>query len=229
MKRIIAALGLLTLLLAVSACATGQSASTPFDEGWDAYKRGDYATALREFRTLAQRDDAEAQYNLGSLYYHVQGVPQDYAEAAKWIRKSAEKHFVAAEISLGLMYENGQGLPQDYREAVKLYRGVATLVTSKAQLSLKAIHFERTSSLTGAHQSYLDQIRDKLGIRSWRAYLVEAYKWCDIMALLLPSGQVRNMIDKTRDDMTEEMTSAQVAEARRLAREWMAKFEARKK
>ncbi len=34
----------------------------------DAYNRGDYATALRIFRQLADQGDARAQYNLGYMY-----------------------------------------------------------------------------------------------------------------------------------------------------------------
>ena len=33
-------------------------------EGVDAYKRGDYKTALKEFRFLAERGNADAQFNL---------------------------------------------------------------------------------------------------------------------------------------------------------------------
>ena len=36
-----------------------------FDEGLAAYHRGDYATALREMRPLANQGDADAQFNLG--------------------------------------------------------------------------------------------------------------------------------------------------------------------
>ncbi len=37
-------------------------------EGAAAYDRGDYATALREFRPLAEQGLAVAQYNLGLMY-----------------------------------------------------------------------------------------------------------------------------------------------------------------
>ncbi len=54
-----------------------------------AYQRGDYATALREWRALAEQGDAKAQFNLGIMYSNGQGVPQDYAEALQWYRKAA--------------------------------------------------------------------------------------------------------------------------------------------
>ena len=43
------------------------SARAGFDEGLAAHRRGDYATALREWRPLAQQGYASAQYNLGSM------------------------------------------------------------------------------------------------------------------------------------------------------------------
>ena len=38
-------------------------------------KRGDYATALREFRTLAKQGYTRAQFNLASMYRYPHFVP----------------------------------------------------------------------------------------------------------------------------------------------------------
>ena len=76
MKRILATL----LLLTLAAPAWGQD----FEKGKQAYERGDYVTALREWRSLAVQGDAAGQYGLGSIYSGGRGVPQDYAEAVKW-------------------------------------------------------------------------------------------------------------------------------------------------
>jgi TPR repeat protein len=40
------------------------------------YQRGDYETALREFRLLAQQGNASAQFNLGRMYGHGRRVRQ---------------------------------------------------------------------------------------------------------------------------------------------------------
>jgi hypothetical protein len=39
-----------------------------FDEGQAAYKKGDYATAYKEFKTLADRGDSDAQWYLDVMY-----------------------------------------------------------------------------------------------------------------------------------------------------------------
>lgn len=59
-------------------------------KGLEAYDRDDYATALREWRPLAEQGHAEAQHNLDVMHYQGQGVPQDYAEAMKRRRTRLE-------------------------------------------------------------------------------------------------------------------------------------------
>ena len=75
------------LALLVALPATAQD----FQRGMAAYKRGDYAIALQEWKPLAKQGNAQAQFLLGSLYGFGRGVPQDYTEALKWVRKSAEQ------------------------------------------------------------------------------------------------------------------------------------------
>ncbi len=52
------------LLMVVTAC----QAYPDLKAGVEAYHRGDYATALTEFRPLAQQGDADAQFYLGFMY-----------------------------------------------------------------------------------------------------------------------------------------------------------------
>jgi hypothetical protein len=59
-------------------------AAGPFEDATAAWGKGDYATALRLIRPLADQGNASAQYYLGSMYYNGHGVPQDYAEAVRW-------------------------------------------------------------------------------------------------------------------------------------------------
>ena len=49
-------------------------AAQDFQKGFEAYQRGDYATALEEWRPLADQGDATAQNNLGVMYENGQGV-----------------------------------------------------------------------------------------------------------------------------------------------------------
>ena len=85
MKRLL--LILLTLVVLLFNPTEGWSAD--FQKGWDAAQRGDYATALREWKPLAEQGNANAQFNLGSMYEGGYGVPRDYVKAYMWINLAA--------------------------------------------------------------------------------------------------------------------------------------------
>jgi len=53
-------------------------------------QKGDYETAMRVWRPLADQGDARAQFNLGVIYRDGQGVPQDYAAAVSCYRKTVQ-------------------------------------------------------------------------------------------------------------------------------------------
>ena len=80
--------------------------SADFQKGLDAAKRGDYATALREWEPLAEQGHAAAQTLLGVMYENGKGVPQDYAMAVKWYTLAAEQGHADAQYGLGGMYDN---------------------------------------------------------------------------------------------------------------------------
>jgi hypothetical protein len=56
-----------------------------FAKGLDAARRGDYAAAVQAWQPLAERGHPAAQYNLGGMYRHGQGVRQDYVQAFVWL------------------------------------------------------------------------------------------------------------------------------------------------
>ena len=87
--------------------------SADFDKGLDAYDRGDYATALREFKPLAEQGNAAAQFNLGVMYDKGIGVPQNHKTAVKWYTLAAKQGNAHAQTNLGLMYDEGKGVPQN--------------------------------------------------------------------------------------------------------------------
>ena len=82
--------------------------------GSQALERGDYAAVYNEFRPLAERGNAAAQFNLGVMYVNGHGVAQDPAEAVRWFRLAAAQGYVNAQRNLGVMYTLGRGVPQDY-------------------------------------------------------------------------------------------------------------------
>ena len=92
-----------------------------YQAGMDANNRGDYATALREWRPLAEQGDARAQFDLGLLYENGDGVPRDYAKAHQWYEKSAAQGGAKAQFYLGMQCAFGEGGPLDLVQAHMWY------------------------------------------------------------------------------------------------------------
>src|SRR5260370_24459629 len=94
----------------------------------NAYKSGDYTTALQQFRSLADRLPSDADVGaksrlfLGMMYREGKGVPQNYAEALRWFGISAATCNSLAQLTLGAMYFGGEGVPQqDEAAAINQY------------------------------------------------------------------------------------------------------------
>ena len=62
-----------------------------FDEGREAEVRGDYETALQEYRDSAEQGDDSSQIGLGAMYANGHGVLQDYVRAHMWFDIAAAK------------------------------------------------------------------------------------------------------------------------------------------
>lgn len=98
--------GFMVLGLAASLCATPVMADVK--AGVDAWSRGDYATAVKEWRQPAIDGDPDAQFNLGQAYKLGRGVPTDLKQAEDWYRKAAMQGHFQAEDSYGLiLFQNG--------------------------------------------------------------------------------------------------------------------------
>ncbi len=167
-----------------------------------AYHRGDYATALREWRPLAEQGSAIAQNNLGLMYSEGKGAPRDYAKAVRWWRKAAEQGYAKAQYNLGVMYDEGLGVPQDYAEALGWWRKAAEPGYAKAQSKLGVMY----DNGKGVPQDY-----------------AQAHKWYNLAASIFPPGEDHDRAVKDSNIVAICMTPAQISEAQKLAREWRPK------
>jgi uncharacterized protein len=180
----------LMLLVAARAAVAG-----PLEGGVAAVKRGDFATALRLFRPLADQGDDVAQFDLGVMYNKGWGVPRDYVQAAKWYRLAAAQGNADAQYNLGILYDDGHR----YVEAVKWYRKAADQGLGDAQFNLGLLYAKGQ----GVPRDY-----------------VQAYMWFELSAAQDDKSAISN-----RDAAARRMTPEQIAEAQKLAREWRPKPE----
>ncbi len=179
----------------------GGASAGPLEDARAAYQRGDYATAMRLLLPLAEQGDAGAQTDLGWMYANGHGVPQDYAQAITWRRKAADQGNATAQFSLGLMYHDGQGAPQDFAQAAMWTRKAADQGYAGAQFSLGLMYSEGQ----GVPQDD-----------------AQAYMWFSLASRATDS-EIRMRGTKNRDELAAKMTPAQIAEAQRMAREWVSK------
>src|SRR4030066_1927926 len=198
------AVGLLILLLSISMTVTAYTGQ--FEDATAAYERGDYATAFRLMKPLAEKGDAKAQHSLGVMYDYGRGVPQDTSIALKWYRSAAEHGIPEAQHNIGLMYQKAQGVPQNYSEAAKWYRRAAEQGMADSQVNLGIMYYQGQ----GVSRDY-----------------VLAHMWLDLAASQYPASVRENLNDAVhyKDIVNSLMTPAQIAEAQRLARQWKPKKE----
>ena len=189
---------LLILPVLLLSLLVGNSASSAdFQKGADATKKGDFATALREWKPLAKQGNAHAQFNLGLMYQYGKGVSQNDKTAVKWYRLAARQGDAHAQYNLGIMYEKGKGVPQNYKTAVKWYRLAAKQGNAKSQGNLGVLY----AFGKGVLKDY-----------------IYAHMWGNLGA---SNGNENGA--KLRDMVAKDMTPSQLETAQRLARECVKK------
>lgn len=105
--------------------------------GVDAWSAGDYDGAIAQWRPLADRGDADAQFNLAQAYKLGRGVPMDLAMAEDLYGKAAAKgHPQAADAYGLLLFQRGERA-----RALPYIQASAARGDSRAQYILGVAHF----------------------------------------------------------------------------------------
>jgi TPR repeat protein len=176
------------------------------------------AVAAKWFRLAADQGLVAAQNNLADVYVLGLGVPENLAEAFKWYHIAADQSSPYAENVIGVAYEHGLFVAQDHAEAFRWYRRAANKIYDRPgdtwihspQYNIGAMY----ASGRGTAQDY-----------------VRALMW---FTLAVAFGDTKpptplgvKLVDTStytaleqRDKLVAVMTSAQIAEAERLANEW---------
>ena len=164
--------------------------------------------ALKWLRLAAEQGHAEAQYSLGHMYNIGLGVPEDHREAVKWFRLAADQGHASSQSSLGGSYARGEGVPQDYRSAVQWFRLAAEQGHAWGQHSLGLSYAKGE----GVPQDY-----------------VKAHAWLNLAAThKFRVGTSGMPFAKIRDRLAAQMTTAQIADAQKLAAELHKRIETSK-
>ena len=119
----------------------------------------------------------------------------DYAKAFAEYRRLADDGDVQALHNLGVMYYNGYGVELDYREALQCFLEAAEHGVAGSQNNLGYMY---------AHGEGVPQD------------FIRAHMWFDIAAA---NGE--STASENRAILASRMSAGEIAEARRLAREWL--------
>jgi len=123
-------------LAAVAACvllAHATARAGAFELGKAALEQGNFAEAYCQWKPLAERGHAEAQYNLGWLYANGNGLRMDARQAANWWERAAKQGHRDSQFALGLALMGGQGLERDIPQAAHWFLQAANAGHEDAQ------------------------------------------------------------------------------------------------
>jgi TPR repeat protein len=144
-----AAIGFAGLFLTSIAAADGVA-------GFQAYEKGDYATALKEFLPLAESGQASAQAAVGQMYFEGKGMAPDPKEAARWLEPAAGKGIARAQYLLGKLYLSGEGVAAaDPVKAAALTKAAADQMLVEAQVDTCAFYYQGVGVPKDLIQAYL--------------------------------------------------------------------------
>lgn len=140
--------------LAVPALVAPMPVKADGMSGFQAFEKGDYATALKEFQILADQGVPAAQAALGQMYLQGLGVQQDYAMAAKWLTPAATQGNAAAQSQLSTLYLLGLGVTKDEKQAAYWTKRAADHGVKHAQVELAAMYYKGVGVPQDLGQAY---------------------------------------------------------------------------
>lgn len=199
---------------------------------WTAYLRGDHAQALKVIKPLAEAGNADAEYNLGTMYSDGHGVPRNEREAQAWWEKAANQGQADAEFSLGFMLLNGAGdgpnaVAANPQAGLPWLEKAAAQGHASAQYFLGYVYWSGMTvpadpekaldySLRAAEQGRADaeyQAGTILANQRGAQNAIEAYKWLELAARQNYPGAAQS-----RDRLgAERLAPAEVQQAKALA------------
>jgi TPR repeat protein len=231
--------GYILLLLCISLLTIGCSNVTEkdFDDGMQAYARGDFATAMKKWKPLAEDGNVSAQTNLGVMYYQGRGMEApNYQEALRWYRIAAMQGYPDAQFNLGLAHMEGKGVARDFNEAVRWYKMAGENGYLQAQIMLADMYLKGQGiaadqkeaavwyGLAAEQGSAVAQyVLGNMHIsgNGVSPDLVQAMRWFIIMAKTADDKNARSNAEHSIELLKDRLTQAQMMQAEKIADDWI--------
>ena len=128
------------LMTMMTVMAVAQTAQELLSEANAKYEAGQMADALELYTQAANKGLAEAQFQLGKMYYLGESGSKDYSSASMWFKRAARQRHPKAEYGLATCYMNGDGLPVNYDQALMYMKASALRGYVPAQRKLAELY-----------------------------------------------------------------------------------------
>ena len=236
---------LAALLLLVS--IPGAAYAGTLEDAEEAVRKGDYATAIPIYRSLAEKGDVSAQMRLGFFYESGAGLKRDWVESAKWFSKAADAGDESAVFVLSFLgrhwrHREGASAPPIIYELVEKVAksgfaiaqfslgvmnypiGDPSFDAAKGNLAQALVWYRRAAEQGDIGAEVALGLAYAEGVGVAQDY-IEADKWLNVAASRAKSADELADIATHHNKLAHVMTRTQIAEAQKLAREWRAKPE----
>lgn len=177
------------------------SLAGPYEDGDSAFRRKDYAIALKHWQPLADGQDARAQAGIAAMYLGGLGVPPDYTLALAWGERAANQGEPRAQYLLGSLYRDGKGVQKDLARALVLFRQAADQNLHWAQYTLGLMYLLGE----GVPASHL-----------------EAYHWLTLASVVRDDddAEVHETAAFLLEKVSAKLTPDQIGQAKQRLSEW---------
>ncbi|MDI9409868.1 MAG: tetratricopeptide repeat protein [Candidatus Pacebacteria bacterium] len=100
----------------------------------------DEVEASQWWKKSAELGNADAQNDLGLMYFNGRAVIDNPLQIASWCRKAASLGIADAQVYLGDLFDLGRGIKQDFERAAYWYRRAAHQGHAEGQMKLAALY-----------------------------------------------------------------------------------------
>lgn len=116
------------MLLGSFAAQAQDNGNSDYSNGFIAYFKKDYATAINLYKSAINKGNAKAMIAMGDLYRKGEGVAKNQEEAKKWYEKGHQRYVVLAQAGdakadaeLADLYYKGDKIEKNLDKALKYY------------------------------------------------------------------------------------------------------------
>jgi len=147
---LLVALGVAVVLFVLAQWWVASRAGAAGVDPFDAYRRGEFASARAVWDAAAAAGDPSARFMLGYLAEAGLGAPWSARTAAGWYRAAADVGHAEAMWRLARLYEVGLGVGPDTLEARRWYRSAAQAGHAEAAFSWGRVVLQDAGVALGA-------------------------------------------------------------------------------